>query len=144
MKIYIDNLNNISENEISKYIISNININYIFSDVGIFKINNYDLNFIKIIDEDIIKGKLNNTISYTIDNSTFDIQMEKIYSIPINHVLININTIKYKFCENKIYFIIEKYNNNIKNVYFYVNDTISNINLYKNDIISFLSNNNLY
>lgn len=144
MKIYIDNLNNISENEISKYIISNININYIFSDVGIFKINNYDLNFIKIIDEDIIKGKLNNTISYTIDNSTFDIQMEKIYSIPINHVLININTIKYKFCENKIYFIIEKYNNNIKNVYFYVNDTISNINLYKNDIISFFSNNNLY
>ena len=144
MKIYIDNLNNISENEISKYIISNININYIFSDVGIFKINNYDLNFIKIIDEDIVKGKLDNNISYTIDNSTFDIQMEKIYSIPINHVLININTIKYKFCENKIYFIIEKYNNNIKNVYFYVNDTISNINLYKNDIISFLSNNNLY
>lgn len=144
MKIYIDNLNNVSENKISKYIISNININYIFSDVGIFKINNNELNFIKIIDKDIIKGKLNNNINYTIDNSRLDIQMEKIYSIPINHVLININTIKYKFCENKIYFIIEKYNNNIKNVYFYVNDTISNINLYKNDIISFLSNNNLY
>lgn len=144
MKIYIDNLNNILENEISKYIISNINNNYIFSEVGIFKINNNYLNFIKIIDEDIVKGKLDNNISYTIDNSTFDIQMEKIYSFPINHVLININTIKYKFCEKNIYFIIEKYNNNKKNLYFYVNDIISNINLYKNDIISFLSNNNLY
>lgn len=143
MKIYIDNLNNISENDISKYIISNININYIFSDEGIFKINNNDLYLIKIIDTNIINGKLNDNINYTIDNSLFDVQNKKTYSFPINHELILINTIKYKFCENKIYLVIEKYNK-IKNLYFYVNDTVSNIHLYKNDIISFLSNNNLY
>jgi hypothetical protein len=143
MKIYIDNICNISDNDISKYIISNSYTNYIFSDNGIYKISNNNLNKVNIIDKDIIKGSFNNKINYTIDNSVFEIQKKTIYNLPINHILIKINKIKYKFCENDIFIVIENYNN-IKNIYFQVNDSINNIKLYENDIITFLSNNNLY
>ena len=146
MKLYIDNINikNILEKNISKYIINNNNNNYIFSDSGIFKINNNKLNKINIIDKQIIKGKFKNNLTYIIDNSEFDILKKNEYCIPINHILININKIKYKFCENDLYFVIEKYNDIIKYVYFYINDSIDNINYYENDIISFLLKNNLY
>jgi hypothetical protein len=150
MKLHIENINinKILENEkqISEYIIYSNSNNYIFSDDGILLINknNNKLNKVNIIDEEIIKGNLNTDISYIIDNSYFKIDNKCVYNIPMNHVLININTIKYKFCENDIYFIIEKYNDVIKYVYFNINDTIENINNYSNDIISFLLKNNLY
>jgi hypothetical protein len=146
MKLYIDNINikNILENNISKYIINNNNNNYIFSDIGIFKINKNKLNKINIIDKQIIKGKFKNNLTYIIDNSEFDILKKNEYCIQINHILININKIKYKICENDLYFVIEKYNDIINYVYFYMNDSIDNINYYENDIISFLLKNNLY
>ena len=149
MKIYIDNINidNINENNLSKYIINSNNNNYIFSDNGIYYINNNNLNKIEIIDKKLkygnFKNNLNN-VNYIIDNSEFNIINKILYTIPINHILINIITNKYKFCENDIYFVIEKYNNNIKNIYFYIKENIDNIKLYENDIISFLLKNNLY
>lgn len=141
MKLYFDNLNKISEDKITQFIIDKKKRHLFFTDDGIYNLNNNKLFKIKIIDNNVIEGFYNQKFKYYIDNSEMKITENDTYILPINHISIIITTIKYKFCDKDIYFIIEKYNDINKNFYFLINQDIHH---YNEDINSFLSIINFY
>ena len=115
MRIYINTLpNKIDLEKLSNYKPVNIQYKMIYSDGGIFKIEN-SIIYHFIIKKEYSKMVLCNTRELFCDMS--EILYDKTNYIPLNHKLIEINKYKYKV-NSKIYFIIEYVNKKIYNIYF--------------------------
>jgi hypothetical protein len=156
MKIYIDeydplNLKN-KLNVLDHYFLKSSNYIEIYSDNGIYHINN---NYIykTVIVQDNIEYKQLNNIKFIIDKSKYTKQI--INNIPLNHI--NFTIYKFEYCINeksKIKFIIEgnydyidyekiindKYHLFTPSNFYFEIDEIDNHNIFSNnDINVFLS-----
>lgn len=115
MRIYINTLpKHIDLEKLSNYKLLNTQYKMIYSDCGIFKIEN-SIIYHFIIKKEESKMVLCNSRELLCDMS--EIFYDKTNYIPLKHKLIEINKYKYK-ANNKIYFIIEFVNNKIYNIYF--------------------------
>ena len=136
MKIYIKNFNpkKINHNFLVKNIITYKDI---YSTDGIFRIQNE--NITKLIPQDIkCEYVTDNNIDFIIDKSDF-IFRKNIYSIPYQHIVLDIEQVEYKLYKNSsISLIICNHNNRIIDIYFYTKnqDFCRNI---KNNIIEYIS-----
>jgi len=134
MKIYIPKLD-INIDNLNNYYIYNNNFKIIYSDDGIFKINNNTINKLNITDKSIETITINGTNLF-IDKSNISV-ISNITSIPYRHKCIEVNEIKYKettkstlslvihYNKNKIIDVFFEYNDNILD-----NNTINNLNKY--------------
>jgi len=116
----------------------------IYSPEGLFRIQNNNLFQLIPKDISVINTKYNDT-NFMIDNSYY-IYNKNIYCIPYNHIIYNIEKTEYKLDnKSKISLIIEKCNNNIKDIYFITKEEIFHDYL-KNNILEYISlfNNKQY
>jgi hypothetical protein len=154
MKIYIKNLNfddvKLLQVKLESKQISRENYIELYSEEGMFNIYKNNILQLKIIDGNInhIEMEKYNLI---IDNSI--IKKNQVFSIPINHSILNIVELKYKFqhnpCEFKIKCLekanglLDKYDKSIEllDFYFECNNDISNNYLIEclNEFLSLLN-----
>jgi hypothetical protein len=154
MKIYIKNLNfddvKLLQVKLKSKQISRENYIELYSEEGMFNIYKNNILQLKIIDGNInhIEMEKYNLI---IDNSI--IKKNQVFSIPINHSILNIVEVKYKFqynpCEFKIKCLekanglLDKYDKSIEllDFYFECNNDISNNYLIEclNEFLSLLN-----
>lgn len=142
MKIYIENLHLDELKNLDKLIKKTIEYQFIYSENGIYKIENNKI--IQLIPNDISLEKYNNdNLNFIIDYSYYNYN-KNIYHIPFNHIIDNIEENNYKLNNlSKISLIIE-YNvteskdYNKKKIYFSTNEKKFDKNL-KNNIIEYIS-----
>jgi hypothetical protein len=136
MKIYISNLN-INTNELDNYYNKYYNnFKMIYSDCGIFRIENDSISKLNIIDGDIETIHINN-VTLLVDNSI--VSRENGHTtIPYKHNLVEINEIIYKKNKNSIISLITHYNKNkMIDVFFEVNNNILDNNI-MDDLTNYL------
>lgn len=135
MKIYINNINYnkdylISDNYLKKnveYKKSDKFYNIIYSDEGMYKIDNKNIYKINVTDHPINTLKIKD-FNLLIDKSKIHYK-PNISTIPFNHKVYEINETIYKISNlSKISFVILKKDNNVFDYYFDVNsDNIDNM-----------------
>jgi hypothetical protein len=135
MKIYIPKLD-ININNLENYCKYNNNFKIIYSNDGIFKIHNNNINKLNITDKSI-ETILVNGITLFIDKSTISM-VSNITTIPYIHKSIDIDEIKYKMTTKSTLALVVQYSKNkIIDTYFECNDNIINNNII-NDISKYL------
>lgn len=135
MKIYISK-RDININSLENYCKYNNNFKIIYSDDGIFKIHNNNINKLNITDKSIETLSVNG-IALFIDKSIISI-VSNITTIPYRHKMIDINEIKYKATTKSSLALVVQYSKNkIIDTYFEYNDNIINNNII-NDINKYL------
>lgn len=135
MKIYIPKLD-ININNLENYCKYNNNFKIIYSDDGIFKIHNNNINKLNIIDKSIESISVNG-ITLFVDKSTISM-VSNITTIPYRHKTIDIDEIKYKITtKSPLALVIQYSKNKIIDTYFEYNDNIINTNII-NDISKYL------
>tara|TARA_B110001450_G_C17637398_1_gene487778 strand:- start:197 stop:634 length:438 start_codon:yes stop_codon:yes gene_type:complete len=137
MKLYIPSLNlsNINSKLINKYLYKQYNINYIFSNSGIFSVKNNKLCKILIKDKPIEKLYIHDILCF-IDSSEF-IEFSEYYQIPFNHTYEIFQRSHYILRKNAlIEFIVDTYNNSVIDAYFIIKNKNDN---FQEDIVTFLS-----
>tara|TARA_R110002072_G_scaffold352_12_gene2380 strand:+ start:1699 stop:2118 length:420 start_codon:yes stop_codon:yes gene_type:complete len=135
MKIYISK-RDININSLENYCKYNNNFKIIYSDNGIFKIHNNNINKLNITDKSIETLSVNG-IALFIDKSIISI-VSNITTIPYRHKTIDINEIKYKTTTKSLLALVVQYSKNkIIDTYFEYNDNIINNNII-NDISEYL------
>lgn len=135
MKIYISK-RDININSLENYCKYNNNFKIIYSDDGIFKIHNNNINKLNITDKSIETLSVNG-IALFIDKSIISI-VSNITTIPYKHKTIDINEIKYKATTKSLLALVVQYSKNkIIDTYFEYNDNIINNNII-NDISEYL------
>lgn len=138
MKLYIPEykLTDIKKDLIEKYLYKQQNINYIYSEEGIYKINANKIIKLQIIDKNIENYKINNILC-KIDNSIIIDECEY-YQIPFIHKYIKIEKNYYSLRKNAIVELVLEFNKNkIHDFYFNIKNINDNIN---EDILTFLFN----
>lgn len=122
MRIYVNILPiNIDLNKLHNFSSQNKQYKMVYSDDGVFKIENSTIFYFAIKNESYKIINIKNLHLYC-DMS--DIIYEKTNYIPINHKMIDINLHKYKI-NNNISLSIEYVNNKIYNMYFDVTNSDS-------------------
>ena len=135
MKIYIPK-RDININNLENYCKYNNNFKIIYSNDGIFKIHNNNINKLNITDKSI-ETILVNGITLFIDKSTISM-VSNITTIPYIHKSIDIDEIKYKMTTKSTLALVVQYSKNkIIDTYFEYNDNVINNNII-NDISKYL------
>lgn len=135
MKIYINILpNNIDLTRLESYIKSTKQYKMIYSNDGIYKIDNSSIYHVIIKKE---ASKIVNCKSGKFYCDMSEVYYDKTNYIPITHKLIDIMQYKYKV-NSKIYFLIEYVNGEIYNIYFDAPDCDDNVINTINDIINLI------
>ncbi len=134
MKIYIPKLD-ITIDNLNNYYKYNNNFKIIYSDDGIFKINNNTINKLNIIDKSIESLTING-INLLIDKTNISV-ISNVTTIPYTHKCIEVTEIKYKETTKSTLSLVIHYNKNkIIDSFFESNDnivdknTINNLNKY--------------
>ena len=141
MKIYIKNIN-LNYIDLDNINIKNLSMtsniyNYIYSDSGIFLIQN---NYIcKLIPNDIpCEIESFNNIDFMVDYSNY-IFRKDIYNIPYNHIVHSIEKIQYRYnTDSQVSLILEKIKDKITDIYFESSEKKLSTIL-KGEIIKYLS-----
>jgi len=135
MKIYISK-RDINTNNLNNYNKYYNNFKMIFSDDGIFKINNNNINKLNIIDKPIETISINN-IPLFVDKSIIS-TIQNITTIPYKHKILDINEIKYKENEKSQLSLILHYSKNkIIDTFFLLNTDVIDNNII-NDLTNYL------
>ena len=133
MKIYIPK-RDINVNNLENYCKYNNNFKIIYSNDGIFKINNNTINRLNITDKSIESLTING-ITLLIDKSNISLT-SNITTIPYSHKCIEINEIKFKETTKSTLSLVIHYNKNkIIDLFFEYND-----NILDNNTINTLNN----
>ena len=133
MKIYIPKLN-VNIDNLNNYQKYNNNFKIIYSNDGIFKINNNTINRLNITDKSIESLTING-ITLLIDKSNISLT-SNITTIPYSHKCIEINEIKFKETTKSTLSLVIHYNKNkIIDLFFEYND-----NILDNNTINTLNN----
>tara|TARA_Y100000389_G_C17343500_1_gene454617 strand:- start:203 stop:670 length:468 start_codon:yes stop_codon:yes gene_type:complete len=139
MKIYIPDIkiNNLDLSIIKQYLYKTNKNSFIYSHEGIFKIKNNKIYLQNIQSKPAIYNKIDN-IDCIIDNSVISYNDEH-WQIPFNHIYREEIYDIYHLRKNAIVdLVIEKFNENISDIYFLTKDDINILNINK-DILTFLS-----
>lgn len=135
MKIYIPKLD-ININNLENYCKYNNNFKIIYSDDGIFKIHNNNINKLNITDKSVETITVDG-ITLFVDKTTISM-VSNITTIPYRHKNIDIDEIKYKMTTKSPLALVVQYSKNkIIDTYFEYNDNIINTNII-NDISKYL------
>jgi hypothetical protein len=135
MKIYIPKLD-ININNLENYCKYNNNFKIIYSDDGIFKIHNNNINKLNITDKSVETISVDG-ITLFVDKTTISM-VSNITTIPYRHKTIDIDEIKYKMTTKSPLALVVQYSKNkIIDTYFEYNDNIINTNII-NDISKYL------
>ena len=119
MKIYIPNYD-INTNKLDKYYKYYNDFKIVYSEDGIFKINNNNISKLNITDKTIESISISGTKLY-IDKSIISFS-NNITTIPLRHKLIDINEIKYKETEkSQLSLIIQYSKNKLIDAFFIIN-----------------------
>ena len=119
MKIYIPNCD-INTNKLNNYYKYYNDFKIVYSEDGIFKINNNNISKLNITDKTIESISVSGTKLY-IDKSIISFS-HNITTIPLRHKLIDINEIKYKETEkSQLSLIIQYSKNKLIDAFFIVN-----------------------
>lgn len=141
MKVYTEIVkkNHTNLERLEKYFYKTQNETFIYSDDGIFKLENNNICKV-IIKDDNIEYKKNyyeNTTLYVDKSETKFVSMNG--QIPYNHTILKMKKMHYRLFDNAVItFCVELANNNIHNYYFITKENIDNC-LIKKDIVTFLS-----
>ena len=139
MKIYLKNISipKIQKQHVDKYFIKNYKKNYIYTEEGIFNIDNNNLFKMKIKDRPLEKSVLAGFDIY-IDKSIMT-KNEEYYHLPIHNYPEELTEEIYKLnAQSSLQMNIEMKENFIHNLYFVSKCSIDTIGV-KKDIITFLS-----
>ena len=139
MKIYIPDIkiNNLDLSIIKEYLYKTNKNSFIYSHEGIFKIINNKIYLQNIQSKPAIYNKINNIDCIT-DNTVISYDDEH-WQIPFNHIYREEIYDIYQLRKNGIVdLVIEKFDNNISDIYFLTKDDINTLNI-NNDILTFLS-----
>lgn len=135
MKIYIPK-RDINVNNLENYCKYNNNFKIIYSDDGIFKIHNNNINKLNITDKSVETISVDG-ITLFVDKTTISM-VSNITTIPYRHKTIDIDEIKYKMTTKSPLALVVQYSKNkIIDTYFEYNDNIINTNII-NDISKYL------
>lgn len=128
---------NINFDSIEKFKNKELTITNLYSEEGLFRIQNDKLFKINIIDNDFTKYSIND-IDFLLDKSDIHLKLFN-YKIPFNFESKKMVQIIYSLNKNsKIQLVIEHINQKIHDVYFSTNYDIDNYSI-KEDICTFLS-----
>ena len=140
-KIYVRQLNthhNILE-KINNYYYKNKQYTLLFSDKGMFHLENKEIYKLNITDGEISKKhKFYKDIDLWIDSTKFT-KNSNIQQLPYDYYSKKIKELHFRLHENAtITFCVELSDNKISNYYFITNENIENYSM-KKDIVTFLS-----
>lgn len=128
---------NINFDSIEKFKNKELTITNLYSEEGLFRIQNDKLFKINIIDNDFNKYSIND-IDFLLDKSDIHLKLFN-YKIPFNFESKKMVQIIYSLNNNsKIQLVIEHVNQKLHDVYFTTNYDIANYSI-KEDICTFLS-----
>lgn len=135
MKIYFIN-NHINTTKIIPYLVNEKNINYIYSEEGIYIYDNFKL-YDTIINDTKSKYTFFKNLQICINNSEI-IKGNEIMQIPCNNLEIKNNIKYYKLRKNALVKLVIEYDNNKLDKWYFDIPDIDNI-MIQEDINTFLS-----